>query len=346
MHTDKFLESFIEFIKENLEFKNHIFIVVGRGKKDKFTIPKYDNVIYLQKGYNKIWNYPKLFKCYNKYTFKADKIIIHSFIRDWNLYYFYFYKEILFKCYWVIWGSDLYVYKKSRLKVKEKIKHYFRKVTYSRVAGCITYIKGDYFLSKEWYGVKGRFIESFMYPSNLHKEFNLVNKEHETINIQIGNSADPSNNHIDVLNQLKKYSNENIKIYVPLSYGSKEYSEKVIKVGNEIFKEKFIPFVDFFPFDKYLEFLASVDVAIFAHKRQQAMGNIISLLGLGKKVYMRSDITPWNLFKEKDIKVYDINEFNLELIDENIQKENKEKVKEYFSKEQYLRQLRKLFGDN
>jgi hypothetical protein len=33
------------------------------------------------------------------------------------------------------------------------------------------------------------------------------------------------------------------------------------------------------PFDEYLNLLAKVDIVIFKHKRQQAMGNITTLLG-------------------------------------------------------------------
>ena len=45
------------------------------------------------------------------------------------------------------------------------------------------------------------------------------------------------------------------------------------------FWRKFKPLVDFMPFDEYLNLLAKVDIAIFNHKRQQAMGNTTILLG-------------------------------------------------------------------
>ena len=183
-----------------------------------------------------------------------------------------------------------------------------------------------------------------MYPSNLYKEYYIKPKEHSTINIQLGNSADPTNNHIDVLKQLTKYKEENIQIFAPISYGNKEYAKEVILYGNDIFGDKFIPLTDFMPFEKYLEFLGTIDIAIFAHKRQQAMGNIISLLGMGKKVYMRSDITPWQLFDRIDVKVFDLNDISLDLIDSKIMNENMSKIKSYFSKENYLKQLQSLLN--
>jgi len=208
---------------------------------------------------------------------------------------------------------------------------------------CITYIKGDYELAQKWYGAKGEYHECFMYPSNLYKKYNIKVKEHGTINIQLGNSADPTNNHIEVLEKLTKYKDENIKIYTPLSYGDEEYAKSVIIKGKELFGEKFVPLVEFIPFEKYLEFLSEIDIAIFAHKRQQAMGNTITLLGLGKKVYMRSDTTPWQLFNDIDVKVFDVDDIRIDVIDEEIKKENQKKIREYFSEENYLKQLQNLF---
>ena len=41
------------------------------------------------------------------------------------------------------------------------------------------------------------------------------------------------------------------------------------------------------PLSDYLKILGKIDIAIFNHERQQAVGNITSLLGLGKKVYIK-----------------------------------------------------------
>ena len=95
--------------------------------------------------------------------------------------------------------------------------------------------------------------------------------------------------------------------------------------------------------DKYVEFLNNIDIAIFAHNRQQAMGNTISLLGMGKKVYMRHDITPCTFFSEIGVKVFDFNNIDLETINSNVMNENIEIIKSSFSKDKYIRQLERLF---
>ncbi|MSR16434.1 MAG: 4-alpha-L-fucosyltransferase, partial [Methylococcaceae bacterium] len=207
----------------------------------------------------------------------------------------------------------------------------------------ITYVKGDYELARKWYGAEGKYYECFMYPSNLYKEYSIQLKTHDTINIQVGNSAFSNNNHIEVFEKLYKFKDENIRIYVPLSYGSSKYTQQVISAGQAMFGDKLIGMTDFMAFNEYLDFLSDIDVAIFNHERQQAMGNKITLLGLGKKVYMRSDITPWETFSAQGIKVFDIENIELFQLDKNIRQQNMIRVKEYFSKDNFVKQLENVF---
>ena len=83
---------------------------------------------------------------------------------------------------------------------------------------------------------------------------------------------------------------------------------------------------------------------MFNHKRQQAMGNTITLLGLGKKVFMRNDVTQWGFFYRNDIKVFDIENFDLTPQMKEIKIYNATKVKQYFSVETYKHQLQELFN--
>jgi hypothetical protein len=57
-----------------------------------------------------------------------------------------------------------------------------------------------------------------------------------------------------------------------------QHAKLVIAQGHEWFGDKLVPMTGFMPFEQYLEFLKSFDIAIFNHQRQQAMGNTITLL--------------------------------------------------------------------
>jgi len=98
------------------------------------------------------------------------------------------------------------------------------------------------------------------------------------------------------------------------------------------------------PFEKYLEFLSKIDVAIFNHKRQQAMGNITTLLGLGKTVYMRNESTLYVALLNMGFKILDIDNFNLSLISEIDKNHNIQLAKSIYSKENLKLQLSAMFS--
>jgi hypothetical protein len=111
-----------------------------------------------------------------------------------------------------------------------------------------------------------------------------------------------------------------------------------------MFGAKFHPMVEFMKLEDYLDFLHSIDIAVFNHRRQQAMGNIFTLLVRGKKVYLRHDITSWAMLEKLGVKVYRLDEFDLEPIPANQAEQNRRIVSQHFSEETALRQLRKLFA--
>lgn len=333
---DKFIPPFIDFIKENFDFANHKFLLTS-SLSDK-DAPRYSNVILSKK--DKV-SQIKHYALVAHEMRLADQIILHSLIDFKIVQILFFSPSLLNKCFWVIWGSDLYTYKLSNKNFKYYFKEFFRRPVIKNMGHLVTYIPGDVDLARKWYGTKGKYHECLMYLSNTFKTLEVPNIQNDTINIQIGNSAHSSNNHIEILEKLLPFKNQNIKIYAPLSYGDQAHAKKVIAKGKELFGEKFIALTEFMPFNDYLKFLGSIDIAIFNHERQQAMGNTITLLSLGKTVFIRSDTAQWQFFKDKNIEVYD--SIKLDSIDKKEHIDNVSKVKEYFSEETLKKQLKELF---
>jgi hypothetical protein len=326
---EKFTQPFIEIINNNFDKENHYFYIISKSNAIYTLDRSNENIIEVTPS-----NKGKSLLILLKKLYKSEKIIIHGLNSKVIDIVFFFQPWLLSKSYHVMWGGDFYFPKQQS---------FFKKMVIKRMGHFVTYIKGDYDLIKDWYGADGQYHECFMYTSNLYKEFDIKESIRNSIKIQVGNSADVSNEHFEIFEKLKKYKEENIVIFVPLSYGDKEYAQKVINKGEEIFGEKFKPLVDFMEFQAYLDFLGEIDIAIFAHKRQQAMGNIITLLGLGKKVYLRDDITPWKMFEDLSMKIFNVENIDIALISDDIKSKNKFLVKEYFSKENYLKQLQTLF---
>lgn len=327
--AEKFIPDFINFVSTHFNEKDHEYIIFD-GDLEKYPIKENFNV----------WHCNSTLKIFRMLIAmqSAEKIILHSIFSIRLIRLLAMMPWLLKKSYWVMWGGDLYHHQSRKTNLKSDINELFRTFVIKRLGHLITHIKGDYELAKEWYGASGQWHECFMYPSNLYKDYLLQPKAHDTINIQLGNSADPSNNHLEVLEKLKKFHDQNIRIYVPLSYGDLEYAEKIISYGLENFGERFYPITEFMPFDKYLNLLAEIDIAIFNHRRQQGMGNTTTLLGLGKKVYLRNDVTPWATFFSLDIKVFELSKLDLEPISINFSNRNKTNVQHYFSKENLIYQ--------
>lgn len=118
-------------------------------------------------------------------------------------------------------------------------------------------------------------------------------------NILVGNSASPTNNHIDVFHMLAKHDLGFRKVIVPLSYGDPVYRKNLMARGKEILGESFVPLVDFLPFDKYRSIVASCNVVVMNHFRQQALGNIGAALHQGAHVYLDIVNPIYKFFKEK-----------------------------------------------
>lgn len=327
---------FVRFAQKHFDLSHHVFLHLGESKK--YTIDKYDGInhVFIKKLSQSL--------TLAKYFYKSDKVILHGLFDARLILFLTLNPWLLHKCYWIIWGADLTFHGNRKQTIKNNLIEKMRGIVIKRLGHIITYIRGDYELAQRWYGTLGSYHVCFMYPSNIFTKHMIVPKTDDSICVQVGNSADPANNHLEVFEKLLCYKEQNLKIYVPLSYGNFEYAQQIITIGTGMFGDKFIPLTDFLAIDKYQEFLANIDIAIFNHKEQQAMGNTIALLGLGKKVFIRKEVTPWKAFEELGIKVFDVNNFALDLIDSQTKDRNIEKVKEVFTEKNLVKQLSDIYG--
>lgn len=338
MHAEKFVDPFVDFVNANFPTEDHLFLISQSGK---YPSRQRENTRLIH------WAGARVRRAlrYVLWMNQADKILLHSLFERQVVFLLFLQPWLLKRCYWLVWGGDLYCYlnfgEKPPLWSFERI----RRSVIRRMGHFITHIKGDYDLAREWYQSTGRWHECFLYPSNLYKELALPPAPHDGLHILLGNSADPSNNHLEILDKLRSRAQDEIRIYCPLSYGNQEYAQQVIDYGQSIFGDKFVALRDFMSAQAYLELLAVVDVAIFNHKRQQGMGNIVTLLGLGKKVYVRSDISTWGFIKDLGATVFDARSSDLNLLplDEATANANKDLIKSYFSSEKLVRQYQAIF---
>lgn len=183
---------------------------------------------------------------------------------------------------------------------------------------------------------RSKFINfTFLDLTFLNLQNNYLNKKKE--NILIGNSGSLENNHIEVFNILKQ--NKHIKydnIIVPLSYGNNIYIDDVIKIGKEYFGNSFGPITEFMIREEYNNKIANVNVAIFNHYIQQAVGNIFFMLYNGVRIYLNEKSPLYKGFLKKGFNVNSISEFNkigLTPLDDDKKVLNKKLILELLSEE-------------
>lgn len=331
---DKFIPPFLKFIRDEFEKEKNEFYMIG----DKIKYPyEIDTHTVQHRGF---LHYFLLIKS----MYSADKIILHGLFNFKVILILTLNPRLLKKSYWVIWGGDLYAFMFPKRSLKYRLKEILRGFVIKRLGFLLTYIKGDVDLARQHYQASGKHIETIGYLSNIvYSDVSTKEKNKNNINILVGNSADPTNNHFNALDQLSKFADKNIKIYAPLSYGNKDYAKKVIHYGSSLFGDKFIGMTEFVPYSEYMNFLKDIDMAVFNHQRQQAMGNTITLLAMGKKVYLQSGTSQKDFFNMLGVQTFNLDEFDVSIKFSG--EKNSLILAEYFSKANFKKQWSKILGN-
>ncbi|MDD5638994.1 MAG: TDP-N-acetylfucosamine:lipid II N-acetylfucosaminyltransferase, partial [Candidatus Pacebacteria bacterium] len=184
-----FFEPYVDFINKNFNSEDHLFLILTNREK-----------INLRENAKKISKNFKDLSILIRTLYKSEKVILHGLINYQLILILFFQPWLLRKCYWVIFGGDLYFYKFRKKNLKSDIYEITRRFVIKNMNGIISLIKEEYELAQKWYGAKGKYYYSFLYPNGIYKEANLlkVKKSDKKIYIQIGHSADPALNHLKV----------------------------------------------------------------------------------------------------------------------------------------------------
>jgi len=358
--NNSFDQSLINFIQKNDTLKE--------SKKHVFIINSLKNVLKVQNKKQSFFNHLKLINYYLK---KADIILMHGFFLVFkslkllivSLFMAYFLKKSkkTQKILWVIWGGDIYndflenSIRKTKLqkiirKVTRAIGLYLKRNFVKKLSGVVVLVPGDYKIFKKIYKIDLKRYHVF-YPNPIN--YDILDKEKNTkekyffLNeddyvLLLGNSASETNNHIEVIDFFSSLVGESkkLKIICPLSYGNLNYARKIINYGQSKLKDSFLPLVDFLNPEEYARILNSIRVAVFNHSRQQALGNILALLYLEKKVYIRKNVSTYVWLKKLNITIFDTENLlkeksitNIFNIRHETLSKNREIIKRYFSEE-------------
>ncbi|MFN6992317.1 MAG: TDP-N-acetylfucosamine:lipid II N-acetylfucosaminyltransferase [Fervidobacterium sp.] len=329
-------KKYVSFVSKNFDNQTHLFIYFSEKADEELESFNSNSCIVMR-----ILRWDSLENFLNRYIPIINHVFMHSLFFDPKILFKI--KEVLRKFgkdrdfSWVLWGGDLYNYYLSNSQnPNDWFLNELKKIIVNDAYSIIALMEEDYYFAKEKFGTKAKCqyafypiiisiedLEKLVIESKKSEELreNSQLEDKKVKKILVGNSATSTNNHFEALEALKRINLEDdFEIICPLSYGDKNYAEKVMSYGNNLFGERFKGLTNWMLPSEYGKFLLDIDVAIFNFKRQQGLGNIISLFYLGKKIYIRSDSPIWHFTSRLGLKAFDF----LELLSNNDVSDNLE----------------------
>lgn len=309
-------------LRSNITNKLYVYLMGG----DFYDDPK---------GYHNYWLYDK----YTKMIVEKLQLPIINFKRrprNWN-------KTI----------NEIRIRKNYKKRI---VDDYNKKIeTIERIDYLVTCADniGEVALVKKLYpSFRGKYVYG-SYDQNFDLAKDIISSEpysgKRPLRILLGNSANPTNNHIDACRFLQKTMKVDKKIICPLSYGNSVYSTIFQQWAQKHLQEQFSPITNFMNREDYIIFLNKVDIVVMYHNRQQALGNIITSLVLGKPVFLKRNNPVYAMLKNIGIpNVYDVFQIKGLNLSEvcRIAQDNREAcvsvIHQYFSEEARLKNLSNL----
>lgn len=221
---------------------------------------------------------------------------------------------------WALWGYGLYnilnYYKKDKttfntsLKVKNslltKLKNWYTfKIIYpsavKKLGTCLFLLESDFNALKSVIDTNANW-KTTCYQTLNNIFGNLDEFSVSGNSVLLGNSSTPSNNHSEAFRHINLAKDQ--KIILPLSYGDIQYRDQIVAIGEERFKESFVPLIEFMPLTKYLDQLKECQYVVMAHERQQAFGTMLMMLLAGSKLFLSVKSPLYNWFLDQEVYVF------------------------------------------
>jgi dTDP-N-acetylfucosamine:lipid II N-acetylfucosaminyltransferase len=107
--------------------------------------------------------------------------------------------------------------------------------------------------------------------------------------ILVGNSATPTNNHLELFDALAALDLTGRRLVTPLNYGNESYGQEIARIGRGRFGDAFVPLLHFLPLDEYYHRIGNCGTVLMNHVRQQAGTTVATALYKGAKVFLRNE---------------------------------------------------------
>ena len=333
MVLDKFIPRFIEFVGEHFDLAEHRFCLMGAPRWEHGLTPAHP-VTWVASADDHI----RLVETLHA----ADRIVLHGLWSDAINRILYALPGLTRKAHWIIWGGDLYQAIPTEPSPGWLHQEIVRQGVISQLGG-MAGIPGDMAIAQKRYGGQARHLSTFAYPSNIAPRHAPPPSQEPGVRILVGNSATETNCHLEAFALLARHGREDMAIHCPLAYGDVKYRDVVIANGRALFGHRFKPMLEMMPLAAYNDFLTGIDIAVMHHNRQQGMGNIVSLLALGKKVFMRPDQAHTRYLNQLGLATYGLGDFDPTPLPQAIRERNIALARSHFCADRLADDLGSLF---
>ncbi|MDO4567594.1 MAG: TDP-N-acetylfucosamine:lipid II N-acetylfucosaminyltransferase [Clostridia bacterium] len=307
--------------RELYDLSDHTFLVVnnraGIANFPKFA--EFEEFLYLDDlATNKL----KLLLELRRMFAEADRIIVNSLLfvnRRVLAAMFYLLKPHLKKTTWIEWGADLYNWYDDRHRLLSgyfnRINRYIRENVES--IG-LTFEYDVHFLRETIHTSAPTFFTPLPFGTDRRELLESTRprraRSDGVVWIQVAHNALMVNKHVALINKLERFSDENARFIMPLSYGQFglngmyggwTYSNAVKTYASRIFGSKATFLTKSVELEHYLRYMWNVDIAVFHTQRPIALASIYYMTYMGKKIFVPSNTPQYAMFLELGIPVFD-----------------------------------------
>lgn len=379
--SQRMMRGYLLMLRKYFNCSDHTILFSGPARGNDVGLLLFENTIdYSELGKGKI----KKYRAFSRLFSSAEHIVFHQFSPNiFLLLFLFFHRKFLKKSIWVIWGIDLYNYKYKSGTLKAKLLNYVGYTCRKYIGIPVVLHPMDIDVYRREFGEQPVLCAPYDTANDIwhhldeliqeiaeEQDGNLREMEGQTkldgleecskettamapVNILVGHNAHVFNRHREVLNILERFNQENIMLHLPLSYGNDgaervaNYPRKVKEYAKILFPQKVKTLEKLMDKWRYDKFLASIDIAVLGAPRQNALGNIIRLLYMGKKVYLAPDNPLYEFLKEKGFHIYSIEDLKNASFEEFIAPPPQDGphpwLKEYYSTASAARQWKQVF---
>ena len=310
------MNTYIKMIRDFFPIEEHSFFVMTSIPKSEIALLDDPQMYTMQGSSNKE---KKTF--FNTFVSNYDYILWHGLMYGMReMYHLATNKKAMKKSIWIMRGIDLYNWKRDNQGLKGFIANSVNRYVRNNIRGIAYILQTDKAIFHKTFGRKN--IISYFTPYPMSKEVfeelddNIFGERSNGYKwIQIGNNAYPFNRHMDMLKALSRFTDEKIKIFIPLSYGTDWFNSKNnllddLDLFKDIAKEKIVLLKKLMPPKEYSHLLYNMDIAVMAANRQNALGNILRLLYSGCKVYLSKQSPVYDLLISEGLEIFAVEDIS------------------------------------